>query len=171
MLHSIHYTLVLAVSSIILLAHQASAQCCHHCGLTKTCTKVCRLVVDEKSVEVVCWGCEREDFCVPGPSTSKCSKCSRIECDCLAGLNKKVISKPKKFVWTEWLPGTATIRTKKKLMKRTTTKKIPSYKWVTEQVCDQCARQLDACDLIAGQSVPSVPAEYAGLPQVCEPQR
>ena len=43
------------------------------------CKKVCRLVCEEKKVEVVCWGCKCEDFCVPGPG---CPTCEHCKCVC-----------------------------------------------------------------------------------------
>jgi len=45
----------------------------------------------------------------------------------------------KPFVWTEWIPSDcASIFTRKKLMKKTVTKSVPSYKWVVEDCCPSC---------------------------------
>jgi hypothetical protein len=38
------------------------------------------------------------------------------------------------------MPGSAKVHTKKKLMKKTVTKKVPSHKWVVEDLCDNCAQ-------------------------------
>ncbi len=55
---------------------------CGHCNCDCECTKVCRLVVEEKKVQVVCWGCKCEDFCLPGPSDRGCKNCEEVCDDC-----------------------------------------------------------------------------------------
>ncbi len=139
---------------LALSTQRTAAQCCERCGLGKPCKKVCRLICEEKKDEITCWGCGCEEFCIPGPSTAKCSKCSCIDCSCLEGVDNKVSSKPKKFVWNEWIPGTAKVLTKKKLMKRTTTKTIPSYKWVVEEVCTDCEVSFEPLEIDPNPHVP-----------------
>ncbi len=117
---------------------------CDHCKAKAYCTKVCHLVYEEKKVEVVCWGCEREEFCVPDPSTPKCEHCKEVKCNCSEGLRPNVASQPKAFTWTSWLPGAASVFTKKKLMKRTTIEKIPTHKWVVEDLCPECKQKISA---------------------------
>jgi hypothetical protein len=117
--------------------------CCDHCGCGGACQKVCRLVCEEKKVDVVCWGCICEDFCVPKRSKRGCRHCETVcaecgECSDACSCEKKVHSKPKRFVWTEWCPGCAKIFTRKKLMKKIEKVTIPSYKWVVEDLCPSC---------------------------------
>jgi hypothetical protein len=145
---------------------QQPAADCDQCGCEIHCRKVCRLVREEKKVEVVCYGCEYEEICLPGPSTPKCSHCKCIECSCADGVNDKVRSKPKIFVWTEWFPGSSKLHTRKKLMKRTTTVTIPSYTWVVEDVCDTCEHQLRSIGLSTEVLLPPVPVEWSALPRV-----
>ncbi len=115
---------------------------CAHCKKQTPCTKVCHLVCEEKKIEITCWGCEREEFCVPGPSIPKCDHCKEFNCSCEVGLKQKVTSKPKPFCWTNWLPGGASVRSRKKLMKRTETQTVPSHKWVVEDLCGECKQQI-----------------------------
>jgi hypothetical protein len=107
--------------------------CCAHCGCACSGQKVCRLVCEEKKVDVICWGCKCEDFCVPGPSKPGCRHCECVCGDCSAPCDCTVPhAKSKAFVWTDWVPGCASIFTKKKLMQKIVTKTVPSYKWVVE---------------------------------------
>ena len=123
---------------------EAGAGCCDHCGCEEPCRKVCRLVKEEKKVEVVCYGMKEQDFCLPGPSKRGCQHCEPVCTDCdEKGKDKDpdVESKPRKFVWSDWIPGRAHIHTKTLLMKKTETKKIPSYKWVVEDLCEKCRQK------------------------------
>jgi len=134
--------LLVAISLVSIaqnLYAQVYAQRCDRCGANVTCRKVCRLVREEKKVQITCWGCETEEFCVPKPSTKKCAHCEP-ECeDCEESPTSHFpLSLHKRFVWSEWIPGTAKIHTKKKLMKRTETKTVPSFKWVVEDLCANC---------------------------------
>lgn len=115
---------------------------CAQCKKQTLCTKVCHLVCEERKIEVICWGCECEEFCVPGPSAPKCDHCIDLKCACAEGVNRKVSSRPKAFCWTSWLPGGASVQTRKKLMKRTTTQQVPGHKWVVEDLCGECKLQL-----------------------------
>lgn len=116
---------------------QAGDGRCAHCGAAGPCHKVCRLVCEDKKVSITCWGCETEDFCVPGPSKPGCRHCETV-CDEDSD-PQAPCAHPQKFVWTEWLPNcSAKMFTKHKLMKKTVTKTIPGYKWVVEDLCPQC---------------------------------
>ena len=70
---------ILLIFLAVLLASAIRAQgkdgCCAHCGCANSCQKVCRLVCEEKKVDVLCWGCKCENFCVPGPSKPGCQHC------------------------------------------------------------------------------------------------
>lgn len=167
-------TIVLSVvvyfSSITTTIVSAQSQSidCDQCGCSTSCRKVCKLVAEDKTVEITCWGCEYEDFCIPGPSTPQCTHCECVDCSHVNAVDEKVCSTPKKFVWTKWLPSFAKIHRKKKLMKRTTTKTIPAYKWVVEEVCDGCEHRFESIDECIGCKLPPVPAEFSALPRVIE---
>src|SRR6185295_1583682 len=65
---------------------------------------------------------------------------------------------PKDFVWYDWIPGCSKgILTKKKLMKKTVTKTVPSFKWVVEDLCSQCEEKLKGADVPPGVEVPPPP--------------
>ena len=139
----------------------ASAQevgCCDRCGCTHECHKVCRLVCEEKKVEVFCWGCKNEDFCVPGPSCRGEKHCD-VVCDTCGDKQSADISvKPKKFVWYEWIPGTtAKAYTRTKLMRGVTSVKVPSHKWVLEDMCAACVAQCERPVIAPGAEVPPTP--------------
>jgi len=131
---------------------------CTHCGYRGSCNKVCRLKYEEKKVDVICYGLKCEDFCVGGCST-RCAKHCEILCEECDGVDpcEAVSSGPKKFVWSEWTPKRcAKMYTKSKLMKKTITKKIPTYKWVVEDLCAQCETANGAED-IPGATIPPPP--------------
>jgi hypothetical protein len=141
-----------------ILAEPSHSCCCAHCGCNTGCQKVCRLVCEEKKVDVVCYGCQCEHFCVPGPSCPSCQHCETVcaACDPSGGF-KSPIAAPKRFVWSEWIPGYANIFTKKKLMKKTETVTVASYKWVVEDVCPQCDVKSAGADIPPGADIPSPP--------------
>lgn len=150
-------SMMLAAALVTLLSAHAWAQGCKHCGCKSDCNKVCRLVCEEKKVEITCLGVKTEEFCIPGPSKLACKNYDDV-CDFAEGGCKDgVCSGPKKFVWTQWIPGCAKIHTKKKLMKRTVTKTIPRYKWVVEDLCGQCENKLPQATVQAGTEVPPLP--------------
>ena len=151
-------SMMLAVALVTLLAGHAWAQGCQHCGCKAHCHKVCRLVCEEKKVEITCFGVKTEDFCVPGPSKRACKNHDHVcDFDHEHCNQDAVCTGPKKFVWTQWIPGCAKIHTKKKLMKRTVTKTIPSYKWVVEVLCGQCEHKLPPATVQTGTPVPPLP--------------
>lgn len=127
---------LIALATATVAPSRAHAGGCQHCGCDTACNKVCRLVCEEKKVTVTCWGCKCEDFCVPGPSKPGCKNCDLV-CETCDNPDA-IMAQPKKFVWTEWIPGCATVHTRKKLMKRTVVKTVPSYKWVVENLCAKC---------------------------------
>ena len=130
--------IVLALVALVSLANwaRAGSGCCAHCGCAAGCQRVCRLVCENKKVTTTCWGVQNEEFCIPGPSTPNCEHCETV---CEENDPKAPCTQPKKFVWTEWISsGHAKVHTKKKLMKKTVTKTVPSFKWVVEDLCPQC---------------------------------
>lgn len=151
--------LALLVASVTSLAQAAGP--CAHCGCQANCQKVCRLVVEEKKVAVTCWGCECEDFCLPGPS---CRGDKNVACVCADCDKDGPVSQPKKFVWYDWIPNPcAQVHTKKKLMKKTVNKTVPSYKWVVEDLCSDCEQKCVGAPLTPGAEVPAPPVAGATL--------
>jgi hypothetical protein len=136
-----HLVLAVALTAVAIVPLLARAHdgCCSHCGCAAACHKVCRLECGEKKVEIICWGCKCEDFCIPCKSKKGCKHCETVCDDCEADREAGVCAKPKNFVWFDWMPGGATIRTKTKLMKKIETVTVPSYKWVVEDMCPKCA--------------------------------
>jgi len=134
----------------------AGEACCAHCGCDE-CHQVCRLVYEEKKVEVVCWGCKCEDFCLPGHGKEICKHCEMVcdgeSCNCHDGVKTHA----KKFVWREWCPSCAKVYHRKKLMKKVVIKKIPTYKWVFEDVCDKCDAKNPGAALPADGEIPAPP--------------
>ena len=117
---------------------QCGDGCCDHCGGRSGVNKICRRVAEQKKVTVTCWGCEEEDFCLPGCSKPGCEHSEDV-CGCSKGCCMCLKVKP--FVWSEWTPSDcASIFTRKKLMKRAVTKTVPSYKWVVEDLCASCRK-------------------------------
>jgi hypothetical protein len=151
---------LLALALALSAAGEATADegCCAHCGRRGACGKVCRLVLEEKKVEITCWGCKSEDFCVPGPSQPGCRHCDEAcgPCDA-AGNPQGVCARPKRFTWTEWIPGCAEIYTRTKLMRKTVVRKAPSYKWVVEDLCDHCEARCAGADIQPGAEIPPPP--------------
>lgn len=149
------FTLVFSFGTIIQIS--SSALGCDHCRRADACQKICRLVPEDKKVTVVCWGCKEESFCVGGPSELKCQHCETV-CDDKND-PKGPCSQPKSFVWKEWLPGGCPkIYTRSKLMKRTVTKTIPGFKWVVEDVCQECFEGCQPTQVPKGVEIPPAPA-------------
>jgi hypothetical protein len=131
---------------VLLLGNLGIAIAQHHrcarCGSEAECRKVCHLVCEDKKVSVTMWAGKAEEICVPGPSKLVCERCKMVGCE---NRDPNVpCAKPKKFTWTTWKPWRAPdVYTANKLMKRTTTQTIPSYKWVTEDLCPECQASVD----------------------------
>ena len=135
----------------------AGEGCCSHCGcVSNRCRKICRLVHEDRKITTVCWGMKSEDFCIPGPSTPDCKHCETV---CSNGPDDQhTCFKPKRLVWTSWIPGCGTeISTKRKLMKKTVTTTVPSFKWVVEDSCPECMAEIKPIVIPAGTTVPPAP--------------
>ena len=78
---------------------------CADCGCCGSCQKVCRLVEEEKKVEIICWGKKCEDFCVPCKSDRGCKNCEMVCETCGDNSSEGICAEPKKFVWYDWIPG------------------------------------------------------------------
>jgi hypothetical protein len=136
-------SLVMGLASICPVS--ASHPKCDRCGCESHCQRICRLESSEKEVTTTQWGVACEEFCIPGPSLPICKNCETI-CDETAD-EKSPVSLPKRLRWTQWGPGAhACVKSRAKLMKRTVTKKVPCYKWVTEDLCDGCRKSVNQKD-------------------------
>jgi hypothetical protein len=135
------YLAILIAAALIVVARSSLAGdcCCSQCGGCQSCQKVCRLVCEEKKVDVVCWGCLCEDFCLPKHNKPGCTHCKCVCADCeTTGDPDAPHVEPKRFVWRDWIPGCATMHTRKKLMKKTESVTVKSFKWVVEDLCSHC---------------------------------
>ena len=159
--------------------------CCSRCGVRDDdCGKVCRLVKTEKELLVNCWASECKDFCVAGPSTRGCKNCEPAcqdgkgngkgdgkDCGACDGKGSKG-SKGcqecgfigdglgnQKFVWYDWIPGCARLHSKKTLLRKTSVKLVPAYKWVLEDLCGKCDSKVKGADIKAGEEtlIPTPP--------------
>jgi hypothetical protein len=150
---------------------------CDHCGCQAQCHKVTRVICEMKDVKVTCYCCREEEIAIPGHS-KKCgevcepnpcctsprpAECENCNCekkhswlDCLCGCDKV----DKRICWEPACSGRT--RMVNHLIKYEVTKKVPTYKYVVENCCDQCGctsvetavppQQLD-------QPVPARPAQ------------
>ncbi len=151
--------LVAGLSTLV----RAGGMCCLHCGCSDGCRKVCRLVVEDRKISTVCWGCECEDFCVHGCSRKGCTYCEIVCDDCEKPDGPH--TRPKKLKWSDWTPHTcARIYTKKKLMKKTVTKTVPGFKWVVEELCPECAAACPIVEVPPGAVPPPPPVLPATPP-------
>lgn len=148
---------LIVVFAFIGLAVQARGglRCCARCGCDDGCQKICRLVCENKKIEITCWGCKHEDFCLPGPSKPGC-KYTDVACDECDPKGPYV--QPKTYSWIDWIPGCCgKIYSKNKLMKKTVTKSVPSFKWVVEDLCPQCEQHCPLAEVPLGSEVPPPP--------------
>jgi hypothetical protein len=149
--------LVVALAACCLIGAAGPSTKCARCGAVGPCKKMCRLVCEDKSVEVVCWGSKCEDFCVPGPGCPQCEHCKCVCQTCNEQKPSGVCSEPKRFYWKDWCPSFPQLYTKTKLMKRVETVKVPTYKWVVEDVCCNCACGCECGDVVATDIEPPTP--------------
>jgi hypothetical protein len=137
---------------------------CAKCGCEDGCL-VCRLEPDEKKIKATCYAVECKPICLPNASQRGCRHEEIVDCS-----KDGAPGSAKKFVWFDWCPGTAHVQTPKHLMKKTTEKKVPSYKWVVENLCEKCQRKCQQETIPAGADVPTPPRVAAkirlGVPAV-----
>lgn len=113
----------------ILSAHSNGLHC-HRCKCECSPQKVCRLVCEMKETTKVTYGCKCEDFCVPGPS-------QRCQADCACGHCSECKA-------NSWVPTCAKVKTRKVLDKKEEKVMKPTYKWVVEYLCPECAQESGA---------------------------
>jgi len=146
----------LLAAAVINCRLSAADRCCRQCGAAPV-SRTCRLECKDKTVTITRWGCQRDEFCIPGPSRPGCQHEEFVGTQSSA--SDPVCSAPKRFCWTEWIPGHARIHTRSRLMRQTVTRKIPSYQWVVEDLCAACAADAEAAvaELPPGTELPPRP--------------
>lgn len=120
------------------------------------CSRACRLVCKEREIEALCWAAECKDVCLPSHSKRGCKQCDRVDCFegcCDCGPSKKL-------VWYHWIPGCAKVRTKKHLMMKTVTKKVPGYEWVVAGPCAGCEAFVEAKEVASSLVRPPRNADF-----------
>lgn len=153
----IRLLLATAVCAMTTSASFAGGLCCKICGEDGECRKVCRLECTEKKIATTCWSFKEEDFCLPLPSHPTCSHEECVCDDCDPDAPKPHF--PTIRFWREWSPAACgKVFTRRKLMKKTVTKTVPSYKWVVEELCPACEAN---CPVVAPPDhvlIPPAPA-------------
>ena len=158
----------LVLLAVGFMAQSAFAQKCDSCGCCCDCCTVCVLECYEKEVEVVCWKCECEDFCLPGPCCLGCKNtidpccgckdggckggaCQKGGCGMLGGCGKL-------FCWKDECPGDCpTHHHKKKLYRKVEVVKVPAYRWVVQSACSKCEGKIDGATVAPGDDIPAPP--------------
>jgi hypothetical protein len=130
----------LTLAALAVTAQSAMAQ--HQKGC---CGPVCVLECYDKEVEVVCWKCECEDFCLPGHCCLGCKN----SCDPCCGKGNGGAAKGgacqkggcglfgrccgKLFCWKDESPaGCPTHHHRKVLYRKIEIVKVPAYRWVIQ---------------------------------------
>lgn len=156
------------LAALIVIAISSSVQAggCSDCDGCSNVKKVCRKVCTFEEVEVKCWGCKCEDFCLPGDPDIKqerpCDSCScdsgscdggcEASCGCDSGLvhshkghnglfGTKLFATP-----CHRESSCASVHTKKKLGYYVIKKKVPVVKWEIVELCDGCCDSGVCCD-------------------------
>jgi hypothetical protein len=156
-----------------LLAHSALGQkmgkgggCCDCCGACCDCCPVCVLECKEKEVEVVCWKCECEDFCLSGPCHLGCKHCENPCCGDGKGKNGAGCGRgcclgclcDFGFAWREECPGCPTHHHRKKLYKKIEKVKVPIYVWTVQSCCGKCEGKMQGAEIPVDADIPNPPA-------------
>lgn len=112
---------------------------CARCGCDAPCRTVCRLVCEEETVELACFGVKREPLCVPCPGRKGCLHCETVCDECQSCNPNGPHTAAEKVYWFNWFPTGARMYSRTKLMRKTEHVTVPSYKWVVEELCAECA--------------------------------
>ncbi len=113
-------------------------------------------------MQVVVWGIKHEDFCAPDPSCPDHDHCEEIT----PAPSRPIHAVSPRSSAGPIGPGSCgSVYTKKKLMKKTVTKTIPSYKWVVEDLCPSCQAKCAQIAVPPGTEVPTAP-QLAGVPVI-----
>jgi hypothetical protein len=126
----------------------AANECNFVCGSPPRCGKVCRLVCETKKLTAVCYACECDEICIPGPSRPGCKHCATCgldgTCECGPACDGCQGHTPAcEFCWRDWFAcGCARPRTVTLLTKYEAEKEIGWYHWeVVDAAC--CDRVTD----------------------------
>lgn len=103
---------------------------CQHCGCESGVSRRCVLKCEKKKVPETKYSTECEEFCVPNAST-QCTQCPADTC----GHSKKTF-------W--YLPTSASLFVRTKLVKKTEDKEQLIYTWVLETLCEECQMKANA---------------------------
>jgi hypothetical protein len=135
---------------------------CAHCGCkSHSCRRICRLVCETRKITTTCWGMACEDVVLPGPSEPVCRQCDIVNPQ--SAQDRNLVAQPKRRVWTLWRPSEGPdVVTKRKLMKKSVSKTVPSYRWIVEDICGNCLAGLEPVTPAAGMELPPLP-QVAGL--------
>ena len=98
--------------------------CCCQCGCTECVSAYCRPTCEQQTVKETHYRVECEDFCPPGPSRCCGEHCCGDGC-------KSWVHKIRKVSCSE-------VRTRKKLVKYETEKKVPVTKCTVVYLCSHC---------------------------------
>jgi hypothetical protein len=128
---------------------------------------VCKVVCETREIKKTVWQVKCENFCAPLPSLARgCCACGDPGCDgncgqaaggeagggnCGKGCDPCAVEEAKCHV----PPKCGPVRTKKTLVKKEVTCKVPSYKCVP--VCCRCSRDPGCCE--PGCGATAAPAE------------
>jgi hypothetical protein len=118
----------------------------HFAYVPPACGKVCQLVCETKKLSAVCYACECEEICLPGPSRPGCKHCAScgLEPSCgecgRAGTGCDGHRPECEFCWRDWFAcGCARPRTVKVLTKYEAEREIGWYHWeVVDAACGGC---------------------------------
>ncbi|RCS46380.1 hypothetical protein DTL42_15545 [Bremerella cremea] len=143
--------------------------CCGHCATQCECQKRTRIVCEMKKVKKVSFSCDSEQVCGLLPSSMlpdtlfgislfghKKTGCGETGCtDCAQGCCDKA-------------PRATHCRTRRVLVRKTTTVEVPAYKCVVEYCCQGCGAAIDAAPQAATKQAAVSDAEVqrmAALPR------
>ena len=157
--------IALALLAVGIMAQTAFAQKCDCCGKGGACCTVCVLECYEAEVEVVCWKCECEEFCLPGPCCQGCKNavdpccgkggCKGGACQKGGGLFGKCCGKL--FCWKDECPGCPKAHHRKVLYRKVEIVKVPAYRWVVQSCCGKCEAKIEGATVAPGDEIPAPP--------------
>jgi hypothetical protein len=137
---------VIAAAMLLLVSAAAmvvAGECdcvCPGCGQDCCPIKVCRLVSEKKKVPKVTYSTECEDFCVQGHSQKTgCRYECRDGCDVECLPDRLKLRK----VWN-WSPCCGEVKSRVKLVKKTTEVEEVVHKCVVVTICPHCQASCDA---------------------------
>ncbi len=148
---------------------RAGEGCCQ-CGAA-SCHKVCRLICEQKTIEVPCFCSRSETVCKGGPCRKGCRQCESVCRECgQAGCTECCgAARGKRFVYQQTIPGCPKQYRRKVLLMKKEKKKVTVYRWVVEDVCNACESKLVPPVVPKSAAIPA-PPKLSGV-VVQSPQR